>query len=133
MPGLKSGDLSGRTILIIDDNEEVLISLEKYLGALGVQVTTTTSGSTGLQLLETKPFDLLILDIMMPPPDGWDIFLRVRHTQKLEKLPVVFLTALVTTAQADFLNKGYSQYCRIVTKGKPLQHLITAVKSLLDD
>ncbi|MDD5261129.1 MAG: response regulator [Methylacidiphilales bacterium] len=128
---LKSYDFTGYRILVIDDNDGVLFSLQKCLHELGAWVTTAASGRDGLELLDLEPFHLIILDIMMPKPDGWDIFVKLRRSDRHKTLPVVFLTGLISVPQSNFLNKGYSEYCRIVTKGEPMQRLVGVIHDLL--
>jgi|GEM_PF-2088018 len=115
---------------MIDDNEEVLISLERYLRQHGAWVTCVSSGLDALDLIDLEPFHLVILDVMMPRPDGWDIFRELRQSRRTRRLPVIFLTGLMNVNQTDFLNRGYSEHCRIVTKGSPLQCLLQAIISL---
>lgn len=68
------------TILIVDDNPEDLCLSMRVLGKGGYTVAGTTSGREALALLREKTVDLMVLDLSMPEPDGFDILRTVRRT-----------------------------------------------------
>jgi len=78
-------------ILICEDDPDITDILRSYLVAHGYEVTTAVSGTEGLQRFsETKP-DLILLDVMLPAKDGWDV---LREIRKKSDCPVILLTAL---------------------------------------
>lgn len=77
-------------ILIIDDDHELGEMLGEFLAPDHLQLTASHTGEDGLEVLQTKKFDLLILDIMMPGMSGLDVLKKVRQTSDI---PVIMLTA----------------------------------------
>jgi two-component system KDP operon response regulator KdpE len=87
---MASRDNDTKGLLIIDDDHALLRALELYLDRHNYQVTTAHRGTLGLRkLYESRP-DLVVLDVMMPGMDGWEILKRIRE---LTDLPVIMLTA----------------------------------------
>jgi two-component system KDP operon response regulator KdpE len=78
-------------ILIVDDHEPMLELISKLLEADGYSIFTAQSGGEGLDLFHQTAPDLVILDIMMPGMDGWEVCRRLRKTSAV---PIIFLTAL---------------------------------------
>ncbi|MFL7791972.1 MAG: response regulator transcription factor [Anaerolineae bacterium] len=78
-------------ILIIDDHEPILKLISKLLETEGYSIFTAQSGDEGLALFHQTAPDLVILDIMMPGMDGWEVCRRLRKTSCV---PIIFLTAL---------------------------------------
>lgn len=79
-----------KTLLIVDDDQSLLYALTLYMEKEGYQVVTAVSGDESLRrLYETHP-DLVILDIMMPGMDGWQVLERIRD---MSDVPVIVLTA----------------------------------------
>lgn len=79
-----------KRILIIEDDESIANLQKDYMGVSGYDVTVAGSGSEGLKALESEKFDLLILDIMLPGMDGFEVLKRVREK---EDLPVLIVSA----------------------------------------
>jgi two-component system KDP operon response regulator KdpE len=79
------------TILVIDDHEPMLRLIGKLLKSEGYSIFTAQSGSEGLNLFHQTAPDLVILDVMMPGMDGWEVCRRLRKTSAV---PIIFLTAL---------------------------------------
>jgi two-component system, response regulator YesN len=72
--------LMAAKVLLVDDDRYVVRYLEKALEQAGYEVTATTSGSQALALIDEVKPDLLILDLNMPEPDGFDL-LRMEHAR----------------------------------------------------
>jgi two-component system response regulator CpxR len=77
-------------ILIIDDDRELGEMLGDFLAPDHLQLTASHTGEDGLEVLQTRNFDLLILDIMMPGMSGLDVLKKVRQTSDI---PIIMLTA----------------------------------------
>jgi DNA-binding response OmpR family regulator len=90
-------------ILVIDDDPNLLLLLTKMLARIGAKTTTAETGSEGLELLGTVNYDLLILDLMLPDVDGYEILRRLREEARYEKLPILILSA---RADPDAISKG---------------------------
>ena len=89
---VKAGRNRGR-ILVVDDEQINRKILENMLTPRGYQTTLAESGQQALDLIKTRPFDLILLDIMMPRVTGYEVCREVRSRFSLHDLPVVFLTA----------------------------------------
>ena len=77
-------------ILIIDDDEKLNHLLTDYLGKMGFTVLTATLPSTGLEKLEEENPELVILDVMLPEMDGFEV---CRSIRQFSSIPVIMLTA----------------------------------------
>jgi len=80
----------GKTILVIDDDEKLIDLLSGYLHNFGFQVITATHPHEGLKILEQNHPDLIILDIMLPDMDGFEVCKEIRKTYST---PILMLTA----------------------------------------
>ncbi len=79
-------------ILLVDDEPDIVEFLEYNLTQEGFDVITAYDGIEALKKINEKP-DLILLDIMMPKLDGYEVCKRIRNMKGYEKVPVVFLTA----------------------------------------
>jgi CheY-like chemotaxis protein len=82
-----------KRILVVDDDEMVLIALDELLNPEGYEVQTVSSGVEALQKLDQGGYDLLMLDVIMPEMDGYELCKRIREKEEYKETPVVFLTA----------------------------------------
>ena len=82
-----------KRVLVVDDDEMVLMALDELLSPEGYEVHTVLSGAEALERLEVDDYDLLMLDIIMPEIDGFELCKRIRLIEKYKETPIVFLTA----------------------------------------
>ncbi|MGD2126481.1 MAG: response regulator [Desulfobacteraceae bacterium] len=82
-----------KRILVVDDDEMVLIALHELLKPEGYEVQTASSGKAALEELHQNGYDLLMLDIIMPEMDGFELCKQIRKIEKYKETPIVFLTA----------------------------------------
>src|SRR5260370_19553311 len=92
------GTLAGRGVAIIDDNRTNRVILERYLDSWGTRERSFESGAEALLALrdaveEDDPFEVAIVDLMMPEMDGADVASRIRADPKLKDMVVVLLTS----------------------------------------
>ena len=78
-------------ILVIDDDQDLCELIEEFLQSEGFQVDLANDGESGLEKLHTEPPDLIVMDVMMPKMNGFDVLKEIR-SQKIQ-LPVIMLTA----------------------------------------
>jgi len=90
-------------ILIVDDNALIAELVETRLRIEGMQPTKCSGGREAIEVVGTQPFDAVILDIMMPDVDGYQVLRHIRTTPETAHLPVIFLTAKSTP---DDIEKG---------------------------
>lgn len=93
-----------RKVLVVDDDEHILRSLAQYLELEEFSVRTASGGAEALALVEEEKPDLMVLDVMMPEMDGFEVLENLRRNPETEKLPVIMLTA--RDQHGDVL-KGY--------------------------
>lgn len=82
-----------QTILVIDDDELVSRTLQRALKLYDYQVMVANSGTEGLHLARRHRPDLLVLDVIMPGTDGYQVCRQVRGDPMLKQVPILFLTA----------------------------------------
>ena len=88
-----SGD--GPALLVVDDNEDNRYTLTRRLTREGYDnLTTATTGREALELLQSKSFDLVLLDIMMPDMNGYEVLERMKTGGQLRDIPVIMISAL---------------------------------------
>jgi two-component system alkaline phosphatase synthesis response regulator PhoP len=85
----------GHRVLVVDDDKEIVRILRAYLEKAGYNVLTAHDGETALHVIRSDRPDLVVLDLMLPDRDGWDITRIVRADPGLSSLPIVMLTARV--------------------------------------
>ncbi|MCL5781184.1 MAG: response regulator transcription factor [Firmicutes bacterium] len=116
----------GARILVIDDDPKITAMLQRALTYEGYRVETANDGCTGLNMARNNPPELLILDIMLPGLDGWEICQRFR---KENLIPVLILSARdEVESKVKGLNLGADDYL-----GKPfaLEELLARIQALL--
>ncbi len=79
-----------KRVLMIEDDEDLAAMVGEYLGSRGFEVTTRFNAVTGMKALRASSFDVLILDVMLPDVDGFEVCRRVRAESDV---PIVMLTA----------------------------------------
>ena len=82
-------------VLVVDDDREILRLLRAYLEQAGYQVLAAGDGESALHLIRRERPDLVILDLMLPDRDGWDVTRVVRSDPALAATPLIMLTARV--------------------------------------
>ncbi len=102
-------------VLLIEDEPHLVAILKKGLEEEGLTVSAAFDGETGLELLSSGTFDIVILDIILPKVNGWEVCRRIRADLKLN-IPVLILSALNQTEHVvkglnagadDFLSKPF--------------------------
>ena len=82
-----------KKIMIVDDEEDIRVSVGQIFEVSGYEVMKAVDGNDCLNKLERGIPDLVILDIMMPGMNGWDVAARIKENPKWNEIPIVFLTA----------------------------------------
>lgn len=116
-------------ILVVDDDEIVATTIERSLRAGGYLVVVAHSGVEALQIARRHPPDLMVLDVIMPGMDGFEVCRQVREDPLLKDLPVLFLTAKGREEDRIMgLRAGADDYLR---KPFNLDELYLRVKAIL--
>jgi DNA-binding response OmpR family regulator len=82
-----------KKILVVDDEDDILHFLEMVLREKGYQVTTASGGHEALTRAQIDKPDLVLLDIMMPQMDGWEVLKLLRVDEDTRRIPVAMLSA----------------------------------------
>jgi two-component system OmpR family response regulator len=85
--------MMNKRILIVDDDEMVLIAVNELLKQEGYEVNPASSGSEALEKLDQGSYDLIMLDIIMPEMDGFELCKKIRDMESYKETPIVFLSA----------------------------------------
>lgn len=105
-------------ILVVDDQFQNVELLEAYLVPQGYDIVKAANGKEALELLASNPIDLILLDVMMPGMDGFEVARKVRQDSTHKLLPIILVTALQDTEDRvkgieagcdDFLSKPFDQ------------------------
>ncbi len=114
------------TILIIEDEEKIARFVELELTHDGYQVEKAYDGVSGLELFQSRSFDLVLLDIMLPGLSGMEVLRRIRKTSAL---PVIMLTARDTVVdKVSGLDSGADDY---ITKPFDIEELMARIRVAL--
>jgi CheY-like chemotaxis protein len=116
------------TVLVVDDEQQNLELMEVYL-LRDYDVVFASSGKEALQKLEEEKTDLVLLDIMMPEMDGYEVCRRIKENKNLPYTPIIMITAL---SEKEALVKGLESGAEeFLSKPVDKLELITRVRSLL--
>ena len=121
----------GSHILIVEDHPVIAELVETRLRIEGLGATKCLGGREAIRRLDAESFDLVILDVMMPDIDGYEVLAHIRSQERTRDLPVIFLTA--RTSQEDIakgLRMGANHY---ITKPFSGADLVRTVKILLEE
>ncbi len=118
-------------VLIVDDDPNILMSLEFLMRKSGYSVYIARNGTEALELLASNTPDIALLDIMMPDVDGYEICKHVKETEELKKCKIVFISA--KTKESD-IQKGYDTGADLyITKPFSTKYVVSKVKELLEE
>ncbi len=121
---------TGKTILYIEDEVEMIDLVKLILGRKGFQVIGASGGREGLELVRTELPDLVLLDLMMPDIEGWDVYQQIRAEEATENIPVI-----VVTAKAQNIDKVLGLHIAKVDDyiSKPFspQELVSSIEKVL--
>jgi two-component system, OmpR family, alkaline phosphatase synthesis response regulator PhoP len=116
-------------ILVVDDEKDILELIDYNLSKNGYRVRTSLSGEEALELLKESDYDLIILDLMLPGIDGFDITKIIKADKQKANIPIVMVTAKAEEAdKVAGLEIGADHY---VTKPFSPRELLAIVKATL--
>ncbi len=116
-------------ILVVDDDSEVVRLMRAYLEKAGFEVLVAYNGETAIHILRRDIPDLLLLDLMLPDRDGFDITRQVRSDPRLAHIPLIMLTARISdTDKIVGLEMGADDY---VTKPYNPREVVARVRARL--
>ncbi len=115
-------------LLIVDDVPDNLFLVRTILEEEGYEIITSSNGQDALEIIESEPIDLVLLDVMMPKMDGYEVTRRIRAMDDLPFIPILLLTAYDRANAVKGLDLGADEFIR-----KPIEadELLARVRSLL--
>jgi DNA-binding response OmpR family regulator len=118
-----------KKILIIDDEPDSLRTLSMALKSEGYNILGAFNGKEGLKIFKEEKPDMVILDIIMPVMDGWEVLQKIKTGFKSKRVPVI-----IVTAKSEDINKtkGYEYGVDFyATKPYNLKHILSVVNDML--
>ncbi|NEO62865.1 MAG: hybrid sensor histidine kinase/response regulator [Moorea sp. SIO4G2] len=115
-------------ILAVDDSPDNLFLLQTLLEEEGYDITLAENGRVALEKIEISPPELVLLDVMMPEMDGFEVTKRIRSNPKLPFIPILLITAYDHPSVVQGLDMGADDFIR---KPVEVDELLARVRSLL--
>ncbi len=122
--------MSRSKILVVDDEPDIFEIVRANLEGAGYDVVGASDGTEGLRKIRTENPDLVILDVLMPRMDGWEVLAQIEANPGTAGLPVIMLTC--KTEDADILRGLEEGAVEYVTKPFYPENLVASVKILLN-
>lgn len=116
-------------VAIIDDDPEILKAVRLILSTAGYEVIEASGGALGSAMVKRELPDVVLLDIMMPDVDGFDVLRKLKIDERTRKIPVIFLSG---KTGIEHINKGLSLGAQgYITKPFKPSDLVEKVKELI--
>jgi excisionase family DNA binding protein len=121
-------DVPGPLVLIVDDDDRIREYVRVNLEAEGYEVREASNAEEGLEALDEEPPDLILLDVMMPRVDGWEMLRRVQERHGVGSIPVIMFSGKSDEGAEEATSRGAHGFI-----GKPFdpRSLIESTKQLL--
>lgn len=127
-PSLVSRPAKTDRILVVDDAPDNSFLIQSILREEGYKIDIVDNGRDALAQIEASPPDLVLLDVMMPQMDGFEVTRRIRENKSLPFIPILLITAYDKPSVAQGLDIGAEDFIR---KPVELDELLARVRSLL--
>lgn len=115
-------------ILVVDDSPDNVFLIQAILEEEGYKISTAADGRSALAQIEQSPPDLVLLDVMMPGMDGYEVTQRIRDNTALPFIPILLITAYDQPSVAQGLDTGADDFIR---KPVEVDELLARVRALL--
>jgi len=120
-----------KRILIVDDEPNIIVPLEFLMKQNNYDVLTAETGEKALDLISTWKPDLILLDIMLPGMDGYEVCQEIRREKEFNHIRIVFLSAMARSIDiAKGMGLAADDY---ITKPFATDFVMTKIKELLSD
>ena len=103
---------NNKYILVVDDLPDNQFLLKLALEQEGYQVITVDSGAKALEQIEEYPPSIVLLDVMMPGMDGFEVTKRIRSNPRLPFIPIILITAHQQNSVVEGLDAGADEFIR---------------------
>jgi len=124
------GEETGPTILYIDDEPGMIDLVRLVLGRRGCRVLGALSAQDGIDVMTEEKPDLILLDIMMPQRDGWEVYRYMKESADLKDLPVIIISARTQPIEV-ILAKEVNKVDDYVAKPFGPRELVRSVERVL--
>ena len=123
-------DQTIKRILCVEDDQEMIDLIRLILGRRGFELKGATGGREGLRMVREELPDLVLLDLMMPDMDGWEVYQQMKADEKTRNIPVI-----VVTAKAQNIDRVLGMHIAhvddYITKPFSPQELLNSVEKVL--
>jgi two-component system alkaline phosphatase synthesis response regulator PhoP len=123
-----------KKILLVDDDYDFTVSVKTVLEASGFQVVTASAGEEGLEKVGAERPDLIVLDVMMPGMNGWEVCETLKDSEDTRKIPVIMLTAVASHVKDTSFSHASGRQTEAedyIPKPVEPERLLRSVRSLL--
>ena len=123
--------MTKRRILCIEDEAEMIELTRLVLEREGFEVIGAVGGAKGLESLKAQKPDLVLLDLMMPDMDGWEVYRQMKADKELADIPVIVVTARAQSID-KVLGLQVAKVSDYITKPFGPKELIESIRRVLD-
>ena len=120
-----------KRILYIEDEKEMLELTRIVLEREGYEMLAAVGGADGIEAIKREKPDLVLLDLMMPDVDGWEVYRQMKADKEVADIPVIIITAR-TQSIDKVLGLKVAKVADYITKPFGPRDLINSVKKVLD-
>jgi DNA-binding response OmpR family regulator len=121
---------NGKLVVCIEDEQEMIDLVQLILGRRGFTVEGANGGLEGLEKVQKRKPDLVLLDLMMPDMDGWEVYQRMKSDEDLREIPVIVITAKAQSID-KVLGLHIAKVDDYITKPFGPQELLESVEKIL--
>ena len=119
-----------KLVVCIEDEQEMIDLVQLILGRRGFKVEGANGGLEGLEKVQQQKPDLVLLDLMMPDMDGWEVYQRMKSDESLREIPVIVITAKAQSID-KVLGLHIAKVDDYITKPFGPQELLESVEKIL--
>lgn len=120
-----------KKIVYIEDDFEMTYLIKMILERKGYEIISTNDGMEGFELIEKEKPDLVLLDLMMPNIDGWDIFHQLKSNENTNQIPVIVISAKAQPID-KVLGLQIAKVNNYISKPFKPQELLESIESILN-
>lgn len=119
-----------KKILIIEDDDVLQTALQEFLAGKGFEIISALDGEEGVKMAKMKNPDLILLDIILPKKDGYEVLKEIKSDQATQKIPVILLTNLGSLSDVEkALELGATTY--LIKADYKLEEIVKKIKEIL--
>lgn len=124
-------DAKLKCIICVEDEPDMIDLIRLILSRRGFEVKGAAGGVEGLRLIRQEPPDLILLDLMMPDMDGWEVYHQLKADEATKHIPVIVVTARAQSIDR-LLGLRIAKVDDYITKPFSPQDLMNSVEKVLD-